>query len=340
MSKRILITGGAGFIGSNLSSYFLSKGRRVIVFDNLSRRGSQENLRWLLSQKGDLEFIQGDVRNFSAIKKAVSKSDFIFHLAAQTAVTTSLKNPQEDFEINAQGTLNVLEAIRAQKRKIPIIFSSTNKVYGNLTNIFIAKNSSRYEISNLRLGINESQPLDFYSPYGCSKGVADQYVCDYARIYGLPTVVFRQSCIYGPRQFGIEDQGWVAHFVISAILGKPVTIYGDGLQVRDLLYIDDLVSAFEKVLEKIDKVGGQVYNIGGGVKNTISIWKEFEPLLFELTGKKVKVRFGKARPGDQKVYISDISKAKRDFNWQPKVGIKEGLKKLIAWVEKNRDLFK
>jgi CDP-paratose 2-epimerase len=339
VAEKILITGGAGFIGSNLASHFLSQGKKVIVFDNLSRRGSAKNLFWLEQQKGDLEVIVKDIRNLAALAHAIAKADAIFHLAAQTAVTTSLRNPKEDFEINAQGTLNVLEAVRAEKRKIPVVFSSTNKVYGTLPGLSVVRNSSRYEFSNLRLRVSESQPVDFHSPYGCSKGVADQYVCDYHRFYGLPTVVFRQSCIYGPRQFGVEDQGWVAHFVLSAILGKPITIYGDGYQVRDLLYIDDLISAFDNALAKIDKVSGEVYNIGGGPKNTISVWTEFSKLLGKINGDLPKITYEKERPGDQRVYISDISKAKRDLGWQPKVPVKEGIKRLILWVSQNRELF-
>lgn len=339
MAEKILITGGAGFIGCNLASKLLSQGKKVIVLDNLSRRGAKENLLWLAKRRGDLEAIIEDIRHFETVKEAIVKTDAVFHLAAQTAVTTSLLNPREDFEINAQGTLNVLEAARAQKRKIPVVFSSTNKVYGSLVNLGIVKNGSRYQFGNSISAVSEKQPLDFYSPYGCSKGVADQYVRDYARIYDLPTCVFRQSCIYGPRQFGVEDQGWVAHFVISAVFGRPITIYGDGLQVRDLLFIDDLISAFEKALEKIDRIKGEVYNIGGGWENSISVWQEFSQLLSEVNLKLPEVAFKKERPGDQKVYISDISKAKRDLGWEPKVGVKEGIKKLVSWVSGNQELF-
>lgn len=340
VGQNVLITGGAGFIGSNLASYFLKKGHNVIVFDNLSRAGSEKNLAWLKNQKGSLKVVIADIRNFEALKKAVAKTDAVFHLAAQTAVTTSLTHPKEDFEINAKGTLNVLEAVRGQKRKIPVIFSSTNKVYGALPNLKVVKNSTRYEFSKPNLGVSEDQALDFYSPYGCSKGVADQYVRDYARIYGLPTVVFRQSCVYGPRQFGVEDQGWVAHFVISAILKRPVTVFGDGLQVRDLLYIDDLVEAFEKAFANIKQISGKVYNIGGGIKNTVSIWEEFSQILGKINGELPKVTYKQARPGDQKIYISDITSAKRDFGWKPKVSVQEGIEKLYSWAKENVELFK
>lgn len=347
MAQKILITGGAGFIGINVAAYFLSKGVKVVILDNFSRKGSSINITWLYSKKDigaiskrNLEVIKDDIRDYSALKKVISKVDSIIHLAAQTAVITSIEDPREDFEINALGTLNVLEALRSKKRSTPLIFASTNKVYGDLKKYKIVKKASRYEFSKLKSGINEDVSLDYISPYACSKGAADHYVLDYHRMYGLQTVVFRQSCVYGPRQFGVEDQGWVAHFIITAILDKPITIYGDGRQVRDLLYIDDLVLAYEKVMNNITKVSGNVYNIGGGVNNTVSIWKEFQKIISKQINKPIKYSFKPKRLGDQKIYISDVSKAKRDFGWSPKTNIDEGVERLIDWVTINKKLFK
>ncbi len=336
-----LIIGGAGFIGSNLADYFLKKKQKVVVFDNFSRRGATANAKWLKRNYPRVKIVRGDIRtDLDKLQKEIEKSDVVHHFAAQVAVTTSVINPREDFEINALGTFNVLEAIRQSKSNPILVFASTNKVYGKMDEIKMVERKTRYEYKNLPLGVCESQNLDFHSPYGCSKGAADQYAQDYARIYGLKTVVLRQSCIYGPRQFGIEDQGWVAWFIIASVLNKPITIYGDGKQVRDILYIDDLIKAFELAVRKIEKTKGRVYNIGGGPKNVISVWKEFGPIIEELLGRKIKVRDSDWRPGDQNVYISDIRKAKRDFGWEPKIGVEEGIKKLFNWVIKNRKLFR
>ncbi len=338
--RRALITGGAGFIGSNLAHHLLTRGEEVIIYDNLARPGTEKNIAWLQSNHGEaFKLILGDVRDAQKLKKVVEGAEVIYHLAAQVAVTTSVLNPREDFEVNALGTLNLLEAARNSPKKPALLFTSTNKVYGGLEGVEVVEGETRYRFATLPQGVAESYPLDFHSPYGCSKGAADQYVRDYARIYGLRTVVFRMSCIYGPRQFGNEDQGWLAHFVISSFLGRPITIYGDGKQVRDLLYIDDLLRAFDLAVEGIDAAAGQIYNIGGGKENALSVWMEFREILEELLGRPVEAAFGPWRTGDQKVYISDIGKAERDLGWRPEVGVREGVKRLLDWVVENRELF-
>lgn len=337
---RVLITGGAGFIGSNLAHALLSEGHEVTIYDSLSRRGTERNLAWLQGQhKNGPHFVRGDVRDFAAVREAVQCADVIYHLAAQVAVTTSVTEPRTDFEVNALGTLNVLEAARLASANPIVVFTSTNKVYGAMEDVAVVENETRYEFRDYSNGIPESRPLDFHSPYGCSKGAADQYVRDYARIYGLPTVVFRMSCIYGTRQFGNEDQGWVAHFVIASALDRPITIYGDGKQVRDILWVDDLVRAFRLAVERIDVTAGQVYNVGGGPANTISVWAEFGPLLAELLGHRVPVTYDDWRPGDQPVYVSDTSKAKKELGWQPAVDKERGVEKLYSWVMENKGLF-
>jgi len=338
MAKNITITGGAGFIGSNLTAYYIKKGYSVTVFDNLSRKGSRSNVDWL-KRIGRFKLINGDITNFADCRKAVKDSSAIFHLAAQVAVTTSVDNPREDFTTNALGTFNMLEAARLSGQRPVFIFSSTNKVYGGMENIKVIEVDGQYLYRDLAKGVPERMNLDFHSPYGCSKGAADQYVRDYFRIYGLPTLVFRQSCIYGPRQFGIEDQGWVAWFIIAASLGKKITIYGDGKQVRDVLYVDDLVRLFDLALTKISTLKGKVFNVGGGADNILSVWTKFGPILERLFGRKIKVRFDNWRPGDQKVYISDISLVQKEIGWKPKVSVEEGVKKLYSWVAENRKLF-
>ncbi len=339
-SKSVLVTGGAGFIGCNLAHALLQDGQQVRIFDDLSRRGTERNLAWLREQHTNgLEFVRGDVRDFAAVREAVQDADVIYHLAAQVAVTTSVTDPRTDFEVNALGTLNVLEAARLAGHQPIVVFTSTNKVYGGLEDVAVVENETRYEFRDCPHGISESRPLDFHSPYGCSKGAADQYVRDYARIYGLPTVVCRMACIYGTRQFGNEDQGWVAHFVIASALGRPITIYGDGKQVRDILWVDDLVRALRLAVERIDITAGQVYNIGGGPANTISVWAEFAPLLAGLLGHPVPVTYDDWRPGDQPVYVSDTSKAREELGWQPAVDRERGIEKLYSWVLENRGLF-
>lgn len=338
---KTLIIGGAGFIGSNLAYHHLKKKDQVILFDNFSRKGANLNLRWLRSSFPNIEVVRGDIRrDKKKLLKAVSKAELIYHMAAQVAVTTSVADPLTDFEINAMGTLNVLDSIRRAGNHPVLFFASTNKVYGKMEDLRVVENEKRYRFFSLNQGIDERRNLEFYSPYGCSKGAADQYVLDYARIYGLKTVVFRQSCIYGPWQFGVEDQGWVAWFIIAALLGKPITIYGNGKQVRDLLYIEDLVHAFELARKNINKVKGQAFNIGGGPKFTLSIWKEFGPILERLTSKKIKVSYEGFRPGDQLIYISNITKAKESFGWEPKVSVNDGIARLYRWAVENKNLFK
>ena len=337
---RVLITGGAGFIGSNLTHRLLSEGHEVTIYDNLARQGTEKNVAWLRENHGDnLVLVQGDVRDYPALVQAVERCEVIYHLAAQVAVTWSVADPREDFEVNALGTLNVLEAARKCRQPPIVLFTSTNKVYGGMEEAEIVEEEKRYAYAALPQGVSEAQPLDFHSPYGCSKGAADQYVRDYARIYGLKTVVMRMSCIYGPRQFGIEDQGWVAHFLIASILGRPITIYGDGKQIRDILYIDDLLLAFQRAVELIDVTAGQVYNIGGGANNTISIWTEFSELLAELLGREVNVTYDDWRPGDQLAYVSDTTKAHQELDWEPETSVGTGLEKLFHWVVENKELF-
>jgi CDP-paratose 2-epimerase len=339
---RILITGGAGFIGCNLAAASIEAGHQVTLFDNLSRRGSAANLEWLREKYGSqaFAFILGDIRDYPAILRAAEGQEAIYHLAAQTAVTTSVADPRTDFEVNALGTFNVLEAARHAGHDPVFIYASTNKVYGGMEDVRAVELATRYELPDYPQGVGEDRPLDFHSPYGCSKGAADQYVRDYFRIYSLKSVVFRQSCIYGQRQMGVEDQGWVAWFVIAAITGKPITIYGDGKQVRDLLHVDDLVRAFQMATARIDVTKGQIYNLGGGPANTLSIWAEFGPLLGELLGRQIRpVAYRDWRPGDQPVFIADVRKAAREFGWAPQIGVREGIARLVEWVQANRELF-
>jgi CDP-paratose 2-epimerase len=341
MTKQYLITGGAGFIGSNYVSRLLQRGENVKVFDNLSRSGSRLNLEWLRETYGDhaIKLVIGDVRDAHALLDAARDADVIVHLAAQVAVTTSVVKPREDFEINALGTFNMLEAARASGRNPAVIYASTNKVYGGMEDVAVLEQAERYAYADLPSGCSENQPLDFHSPYGCSKGAGDQYVRDYFRMYGLPTVVMRQSCIYGTRQFGVEDQGWVAWFIIAALNGHPITVYGDGKQVRDVLFVEDLLDGYDAALAHIDTAAGQVFNLGGGPDKTLAIWTEFKPILEKLMGHALVVGRGDWRPGDQKVFVSDIRKAKQQLGWAPKVGVEEGIGRLFAWVKANPALF-
>jgi CDP-paratose 2-epimerase len=331
---RVLVTGGAGFVGSNLVNALLIEGDQVVLYDSLARPGSERNLAWLRSNHsgGSLRVVQADVRDAEALREAVDGVEVIYHLAGQVAVTTSVEKPRRDFEVNALGTLNVLEAARLSGRQPIVVYTSTNKVYGALEDVAVVELPSRHAFRDLDRGISESQPLDFHSPYGCSKGAADQYVRDYRRIYGLPTVVFRMSCIYGPRQFGNEDQGWVAHLMISAANDSPITVYGDGKQIRDILFVDDLVRAFRLAVDRIDTTAGEVYNIGGGAENTLAVWAEFGETLANLAGKKIHASYDAWRPGDQPCYVSDNRKAHRDMGWAPEVAKDEGLARLWEWV--------
>lgn len=341
MTKHYLVTGGAGFIGSNYVHRLLERGEKVTIYDNLSRGGAPRNLEWLKREFGERAFdiIVGDVREADKIITAAKTADVITHLAGQVAVTTSVTNPRDDFESNALGTFNVMEAARLSGRSPIVLYASTNKVYGGMEDVELAEEPTRWRYKDLLNGCPETQPLDFHSPYGCSKGTGDQYVRDYSRIYDLPTVVFRQSCIYGPRQFGIEDQGWVAWFIIAAVMGRPMTIYGDGKQVRDILHVYDLIRAYDLAVEKIDVARGRVYNLGGGPANVMSIWAEFKPRLESMLGKKLDPARGDWRPGDQRVFYADISKARHELGWEPKIGVEEGVRMLFDWVVNNKELF-
>lgn len=339
--QRILITGGAGFIGSNLANRLLTEGHNLTILDNLSRSGCESNIAWLKESHGADAFrlIHADLTDFDAVKRAVEGAERIYHLAGQVAVTTSVKDPRKDFEDNALGTFNVLEAARQVADKPILLYASTNKVYGGMEEVKVVEEETRYRYADLPYGIPETQNLDFHSPYGCSKGAGDQYVRDYARIFGLRSVVVRQSCIYGYRQFGIEDQGWLAWFIIAVLKQRKISIFGNGKQVRDVLFIDDLLDAYEKIVQNIDSVAGQIYNIGGGADNTISIWVEFSPILEELFGRPIHVTYGDWRPGDQPVYISDIRKAERELGWRPQISVKEGTRRLFEWIKDNQPLF-
>ena len=336
-----LVTGGAGFIGSNYVYRLLQRGERVTIYDNLSRRGATLNLDWLQREFGADGFAlqQHDVRDAARLAAAARDADVLVHLASQVAVTTSIANPREDFEINALGTFNALEAARLSGKQPVFLYASTNKVYGGMEELAIQERETHYAYRDYPQGIPETYPLDFHSPYGCSKGAGDQYARDYARIYDLPTVVFRQSCIYGPHQFGVEDQGWVAWFIIAAILERPITIYGDGKQIRDILYVEDLLDAYDAAVTHSAQAAGQVYNIGGGPANTLSIWREFGPLLEKLLGRPIPVSWDGWRPGDQRIYISDTHKAARELGWQPRVGVAEGIRRLYHWIIEKRVLF-
>lgn len=337
---HVLVTGGAGFIGANLSNRLLSAGRNVLIYDDLSRPGSERNVRWLREAHGErLQVEIADVRNRDALRAALRSAEQVFHFAAQVAVTTSLTDPLHDFEVNVGGTLNLLEEIRRRDNPPPVLFTSTNKVYGALGDLALEGAGSRYQplSAALRTGIDEQRPLDFHSPYGCSKGAADQYVLDYARTFGVPAVVFRMSCIYGTRQSGNEDQGWVAHFLIRAIEDQPLTIFGDGMQVRDILFADDLVDAFLLAQANIYTLSGQAFNIGGGLGNTISLI-ELLDLIERLRGRKPALEFKPWRPGDQRYYVSDTRKFKAATGWAPKVSAREGVERLYQWLLESRGL--
>lgn len=331
-ANYILITGGAGFVGSNLAHSVLADGERVVVADNFSRAGVRLNAEWLRREHGARVRIEDvDVRDAATIGPLVRDASRVYHLAAQVAVTTSLDDPAHDLQTNLLGTFHVLEAARARPSPPPILFTSTNKVYGEMERVPVELDGDAYRYADGRPGIDEEQPLDFHSPYGCSKGAADQYVHDYARIFGLPTVVFRMSCIYGTRQFGTEDQGWVAHFARSLLARAPITIYGDGRQVRDILWIDDLVAAMRSAMARIERTAGQVYNIGGGAANAVSVRGVIDELM-RVLGEPVPVGMAEWRPGDQRVYVSDTRKAERDLEWRPRTSWRQGLARLVDWL--------
>lgn len=337
-TRSVLIFGGAGFVGSNLAYHLLTQtDANVHIFDNLSRPGVTHNLKWLQQVRqspGRLRVTIGDIRSSELVNRAVTEAKEIYHFAAQVAVTTSVCDPRLDFEVNLGGTFNILDAARRSGHQPFILFTSTNKVYGDLGFGPLVVSKTRYSYTDHQ-GVSESQPLDFHSPYGCSKGAADQYVRDFSRIYRLPTVVFRMSCIAGPRQFGTEDQGWVAHFLYSALQQQPIVIYGDGRQVRDVLCVHDLIRAMDVVRTNLQKTHGQIYNIGGGSANSISLLDLIQEIQ-ELTGHRLEYVRDECRPGDQPVYITDYRKLHAATGWRPEIGIRRTLELLRAFWDENR----
>jgi len=342
---KIVVTGGAGFIGSHVAEFYAKQNHEVTVFDNLSRfsllqqKAKNSGLNWdYLKEIENINLVKGDIRNFNEIREQTKNADVIVHTAAQTGVKTSVTDPALDFEVNSYGTFNVLEAARKNDVKC-LLFTSTNKVYGdNVNKVPIKEEDKRYSFEGkFKKGIPESFPIDLckHTPYGVSKTTGDIYVQDYSLMYGLRTAVFRMSCIYGTRQFGLEDQGWVAWFAIATLLGKELTIYGDGKQVRDVLYVTDLVDIFDRFITSKHK--NIVLNTGGGPENTLSLL-EYIDVLEKVTSKKIKTKFNDWRPSDQKVYVSDISKAQKILNWKPKVTPEEGIKRLVSWVMKNKSI--
>ena len=336
---KLLITGGCGFLGSNLAQYAIKEGFEVTVIDNLYRKGSETNLEWLKTQ-GKFTFAREDTRNFEAISKTVKefKPDSIFHLAGQVAMTTSIENPRLDFETNTLGTFNILESVRQFSKDSAVIYSSTNKVYGDLEQFTYTENEKRYTCNEKPSGFDESVNLEFHSPYGCSKGAADQYILDYARIFGLKTVVFRHSSMYGGRQFATCDQGWIGWFCQKAaetemgILKESFTISGNGKQVRDVLHAEDMISLYFSCVKNMEKAKGNAFNIGGGIENSLSLLELFDFLENSL---KIKLNYKQLPPreSDQKVFIADINKAKRIIDWNPRVHFKEGIIKMIDWTK-------
>jgi CDP-paratose 2-epimerase len=339
-SARCLVTGGAGFIGCNLADRFVRNGWDVTILDDLSRPSARSNLDWLSARLGgELRVVRADVRDAQSVERAVASVDAVFHLAGQTAVTTSVLDPRGDFEANALGTLNVLEAARRARSAPVVVLASTNKVYGGLAHLEVIEEPTRFAFRDLPHGVDESHPLDLHSPYACSKGAADQYTLDYHRIYGVPTVVFRQSCIYGPRQLGSEEQGWVGWLTGEAVRGHPVTIFGTGKQVRDLLHVDDLVEAYALAVAGAERAAGRAYNIGGGPERTVSIWAEFEGVLGRVLGRPpAPATFEPARPGDQRVFVCNTRRAERELGWRPRVGVEAGVAALVAWLREEQGL--
>jgi len=337
--RPVLVTGGAGFIGSNLVDRLAGLGRRVIVFDALSRPGVDANLAWLRSRHGArIQPVIADLRDRDALDEAIDRCGAIFHMAAQVAVTTSLQDPEGDFDVNLRGTLHVLEGARRQARPPSVVFASTNKVYGNLADIRLARDGEAYLPENPALrasGIGEDRPLSFYTPYGCSKGAADQYVLDYARGYGVPACVLRMSCIYGPRQLGTEDQGWLAHFLYSVRAGKPISIYGDGRQVRDVLYVDDAVDAYVAAWARIEAISGRAFNLGGGPGNAVTLLQVLHRI-GELTGRTPDLRFADWRPGDQRYFVADTSTIRRALGLGEALHWRDGLARLADWIGSER----
>jgi CDP-paratose 2-epimerase len=338
--RPILITGGAGFIGSNLADRLAGEGHEILVYDALSRPGVERNLAWLKQRHGgQVTHIAGDVRDEDQLVRAAADAKAVFHMAAQVAVTTSLADPREDFEINVKGTVNLLDAVRVRSEPVPVIFASTNKVYGDLADIEFDTLHDRYEPKSYaaRRGIDESRPLDFHTPYGCSKGAADQYVLDYARSFGVPTVVFRMSCIYGQRQMGTEDQGWVAHFLIRALEDKPITIYGDGRQVRDILDVADAVNAYTRALANIDRVSGRAFNLGGGPFNAVSLLELIDEMR-AITRRDIELSFENWRQGDQRWFVANTAAAQAALDLPKRRDWRDGVARLAEWLAAERGL--
>jgi CDP-paratose 2-epimerase len=339
-SPKAVITGGAGFIGTNIAARLAAEGMRVVVFDDLSRQGVARNLRWLRQAHGEVTFVRGDVRDQAALRRVLVGSQMVIHLAAQVAVTTSLDQPLTDFAVNAEGTVKLLEEVRRLENPPFLLFTSTNKVYGSLADLPLRRFGKRWLPAEARVrvrGLAEDRPLQFRTPYGCSKGAADQYVLDYAHSYGLPAVVFRMSCIYGPHQHGTEDQGWVAHFAIRALQGRPITVYGDGAQVRDLLFVNDLVEAVLLARDHVDTIGGNAFNIGGGVENAVGVAEVLE-LIGELAGRPPRVSFAQERPGDQRYYVADTTRFRQATGWTTTVDPQDGIERLFGWLEHRQRL--
>ncbi|AFL53646.1 CDP-paratose 2-epimerase [Sinorhizobium fredii] len=334
-TAAVLVVGGSGFLGCNVADSFLRDGEKVIVLDNLSRPGVERNLQWLIENHGSAVHAEiADIRDLAAIEPVFKEAKAIFHFAAQTAVTTSLLQPIDDFDTNARGTLNVLEAVRRAGRRAPVIFASTNKVYGALTGLEMDEAGDRYlpaDAVTRRYGVGEAQPLDFCTPYGCSKGVADQYVLDYAKSFGLPTAVLRMSCVYGPRQFGTEDQGWVAHFLIRALANEPISVYGDGKQVRDILHVSDAVAAYRALLASIDRLSGRAFNLGGGPGNAVSLAEVLDEIE-RVTARRLRTVKGDWRAGDQLYFVADTRALADALGWRPHTDWRAGLRDLHAWL--------
>ncbi len=335
----VLVTGGAGFIGSNIADRLLREGRRVRVYDSVARAGVEANLDWLRCTGGErLEVVRADVRDHARLAQAVEGAAAVFHMAAQVAVTTSLVDPVEDFDVNVRATVALLEAARAGGRRTPVVFASTNKVYGDLADMAFERRGDRYVPTDSSLrdhGVGEARPLDFHTPYGCSKGAADQYVLDWARSYDLPTCVMRMSCVYGPRQMGTEDQGWVAHFAIRALERRPISIFGDGCQVRDILDVSDAVAAYLAVWRNIDQVRGRAFNLGGGPSNAISL-RHLLRHLGTVVQTPVQVENFDWRAGDQKYFVSDTRAIEQALGWRNRVSWQKGVAALVRWLASER----
>jgi CDP-paratose 2-epimerase len=338
-TRPILVTGGAGFIGCNLADRLAREGHHVLIYDSLGRPGVERNLAWLEERhRSRVSSVIADIRDESSLVEAAMQARAVFHFAAQVAVTTSLMDPMGDFEVNVGGTITLLEALRASERRIPVIFASTNKVYGDLADLELELVDGAYAPADPLVrasGVGESRSLDFHTPYGCSKGTADQYVLDYARSFGLPTCVLRMSCIYGPRQMGGEDQGWVAHFLIRALAGEPITIYGDGRQVRDVLYVADAVEAYLQAWRRIEQVSGRAFNLGGGPANAVSL-RQVIGQIEALLGMPVEVDYGDWRAGDQRWFVADASAARSALQLAAPLDWRAGLEQLADWLSRDR----